>query len=131
MSRKFFRAQLTPVIRDAVKMARRDYREVCGLLVDSGCAIELLPVRNIARRPCRFIFDERQVKAFQGALATLGREIVGTYHSHPFADARPGRSDIAGTLDDSLMLVIDCTERQARLWHIKGDRARAVRYALV
>jgi len=128
--RKLNREQLQMTTRDARVVARRNSREVCGLLVDSGYALELVPIRNAARRPGRFVFDARQVRSKQEAVRVLGHEIVGTYHSHPDSLAAPGPGDIAGTLDDCLMLIIPCAQRRPRLWHIKSGQARAVPYTL-
>ena len=129
--RKLLRRHLKAAVREAVALARKNQRETCGLLIHSGYAIELVSVRNTARRPGHFVFDARQVRALQRAARLLGHEVLGTYHSHPVSPARPGRGDIEGTLNDSLMLIIDCIEREARLWHIHDGKARSVRYECV
>ena len=110
--------ELKAAVREAVALARKNHRETCGLLIDSGYAIELVAVRNTARRPGHFVFDARQVRALQRAARLIGHEVLGTYHSHPVSPPRPGRGDIEGTLNDSLMLIIDCIEREARLCSI-------------
>ncbi len=127
MKRRFLRSQIAAEVRRAVRLARREDREVCGLLVDTTHAIELLPLRNAARRPGSFRFDERQVRGVLRATKTLQWTVVGTYHSHPVSDASPGRGDIEGTVDDSLMLVIDGISRDVRLWRIKGGRSYPLR----
>lgn len=61
----------------------------------------------------------------------LGLEVVGTFHSHPFSSAQPGRTDIKGADAGSLMLIFDCTIRDVRLWRIQNGRAYAVGFELV
>ena len=35
---------------------------------------------------------------------------MGTFHSHPLGEAKPGKSDIQNAVDDSLMFIFGCTE---------------------
>jgi proteasome lid subunit RPN8/RPN11 len=81
-------------------------------------------VRNVSRRVGSFILSRPEVRRIVAAARILGQEVVGTFHSHPAAPAAPGKSDIANTLNDSLMLIFDCTARCGRLWSIRGGRAR-------
>jgi proteasome lid subunit RPN8/RPN11 len=54
----------------------------------------------------------------------MGNQVVGTFHSHVLGLAQPGTSDINGAYDGDVMLVIDTLDREAKLWRIKGRRAR-------
>jgi proteasome lid subunit RPN8/RPN11 len=127
---KLLANQLQTAIREARAAARRD-EEICGLLVNNGHFLELVPVRNRARRRGGFNLDQQQTRRLQTAIRELDREIVGTYHSHPISDSRPGRSDIDNAFDGDLMLVIDCLGREATLWRITGHHARRVGFDAV
>ena len=61
----------------------------------------------------------------------VGHEIVGTYHSHPLYIASPCRTDIANAVDDSIMLIIDATDKKTALWHIKNGKKRKVAFTLL
>jgi proteasome lid subunit RPN8/RPN11 len=96
-------------------------------MVDNGHCLELVECRNKARRAGSFCFYSREVRAIVKSAQRLSHEIVGTFHSHPLSPGIPGESDIESAVDDSLMLVIDCPRKKARLWHIQGKRARELR----
>lgn len=115
----------------ATESARDGGREVCGLLVDSGDFLELVPVRNKCKTGGGFAFYAGEVRAVQKRVAALGREIVGTFHSHPVGVAKPGRSDIHHAVDDSLMLICDVTGREWALWHIEQEKARAAGFEAI
>jgi hypothetical protein len=106
---------LKAAVREAVALARKNQRETCGLLIDSGYALN------------SFLFATPPGDPATSCL-TRARS---ARHSHPVSPARPGRGDIEGTLNDSLMLIIDCIEREARLWYIHDGKARSVRYECV
>jgi proteasome lid subunit RPN8/RPN11 len=128
---KFIGKQLARVIREARAAADDGQREMCGLLVDTGFFLDLIPIRNRARRPGRFVFDARQVRAVGAALKQANRIIAGTWHSHPLATAQPGPGDIAAAVEGDLMLIVDCTGRKAKLWRIRKGAARAVPFRVI
>jgi proteasome lid subunit RPN8/RPN11 len=128
---KFISRQLRATLREARTAARDGYRETCGLLVDNGYFLELVPIRNRARRPGRFVLDGPRTRASVRATRQLGWRVVGTFHSHPWSTAEPGAGDIAGALRGSLMLVVDCIEGHAKLWRIGKNTARAVGFDAV
>ena len=109
----------------------KDNREICGLLIDTGFHISFVRVRNVARRLCGFNLSVQDVRRIERAVKVLGQEIIGTFHSHPYSDDNPGESDIAGTVDDSLMFVFDCIGKTGSLWKIKNGKARKLKFAFI
>jgi proteasome lid subunit RPN8/RPN11 len=126
MKNKVLKTDLMRAIRKARKTARNGGREIAGLLIYNGHFMELLETRNTYQKGGHFQYDERQIKTIMKAVKELGHEIVGTFHSHPAYIAKPGEGDLNGALEDSLMLVIDCINSEARLWRIKAGKARNV-----
>lgn len=129
--RTFSRSQFSRFLREA----RRAHRavpgaEICGLIVDTGFHLSLVQARNASRRSGSFVFARPDVRRIVAAVEVLGQEVVGTFHSHPVASARPGQSDIANAVDNSLMLIFDCAGCSARLWRIRSGRAREVGFRL-
>jgi proteasome lid subunit RPN8/RPN11 len=120
--------QIDKVIKRAVAAAKKGSREITGLIVDNGYCLDLIECKNKSRRPASCSFYYREVRQIVKAAETLSYEVVGTFHSHPFGLAEPGATDVANAPDDSLMLVIDCTRRKAKLWHIKEGKATELKF---
>ena len=83
-----------------VQHARREApRECCGFLLGSRRRVQFaLPLDNVDSRPeSRYRIDDRQHIAVRRWLRRLAPplEIVGAYHSHPNAAARPSATDLA------------------------------------
>ena len=100
--------------------------EICGLLIDTRHFVTLVEVRNISRKLGSFVLSSLDVRRVVRASRLLHCKVIGTFHSHPLADGVPGPNDIMGAVDDSLMLIFDCTARQSRLWRIRKNRAQAL-----
>ncbi len=120
-------SHLRAIVRKAVLAARKDGREVLGLIVDNGFCLELVECRNKAREGGSFCFYANEVRAIVKGAERVCHEVVGTFHSHPVSPAIPGEADLDSAVDDSLMLIIDCTRRKSRLWHIRDKRVRELR----
>jgi proteasome lid subunit RPN8/RPN11 len=58
----------------------------------------------------------------------LKYEVVGTFHSHPLWLAEPDEGDIINAENNSLMLIIGCSTREAKLWSIKNGKASELKY---
>ena len=99
-------------MKDAVFSATKGGREICGLLIDNGYFIELLPTKNKNRKGGGFEFYPEEIRDINVISQKVGHEIVGTYHSHPLYIASPCRTDIANAVDDSIMLIIDATDKK-------------------
>ncbi len=125
----FEKTQYNRLLREARRQARvTPGAEICGLLVHTGHHLSFVSVRNTSRRPGGFQFSRPDVRRIVAATKVLQQEVVGTFHSHPVGTASPGPSDIAHALDDSLMFIFDCTDREGQLWHIRRGRAREVTF---
>jgi proteasome lid subunit RPN8/RPN11 len=109
----------------------KNAREICGLLIDNGCFLQMKETRNISQRRGSFLLDQREINSIRKASKTLDLEVVGTFHSHPFSPAEPGKADIEGANTGSLMLILDATDKDVRLWRIQNDRAYAMRFEWV
>ena len=131
MKNKLIKKDVIRLIRRASTVARDSGKEVAGLLIHNGHFLEILETRNVCEKGGHFRFDERQIKAIKKAVKELDHEIVGTFHSHPAYFAKPGDTDIKWAVNDSLMLIIDCMDREARLWRIKNGKAREVNMEMI
>ena len=123
--------QLHNLINDSVSASRDHGKEVCGLIVDTGYFLELIQVRNRIKRGGSFAFYVGEINKIERAVSTLGYEIVGTFHSHPYYIAKPGESDLAAAEDNELMLIIDSLNKEAMLWKVKNKSAKKVKFQLI
>jgi proteasome lid subunit RPN8/RPN11 len=71
--------------------------ECCGLLIGSASRIEHVHrARNLHANPStRFLIDPKDHFAAIHAARTIGRAVMGVYHSHPSTPARPSATDLA------------------------------------
>ena len=123
--RKTFRidaAELQANVKQAQKAAKRG-KEICGVLLNENDRLRLLPVRNAAGRCGAFEIMPSWCRIALRANSADAGKIIGTYHSHPASLAEPGPSDVAGTWNGALILIIDCCGASAKLWRVCGDRA--------
>jgi proteasome lid subunit RPN8/RPN11 len=126
MRHRYFihQTDLRRLVGRAAAVAKRHAREVVGLLIDNGFFLELVECRNKSRRAGSFSFYYVDIRSKVAAAERLGHEVVGTFHSHPAGLAKPGEGDVTNAVDNSLMLIIDCTGREAALWRIKNGKTR-------
>ena len=130
MPHRILRAQLHRALRDAAAAAR-SWREVGGLLVDTGYFLRLVPVRTTSRREWSFALHRGQWLRVERGAKAIGALVVGTYHSHVAGEARLGDRDIRGAYSGDLKLIFDTVGKRARLWRIRGGRAYAVKFELI
>ena len=127
----FSKSQYSEILRKACNLARKIVgAEICGLIVDTGCHLSLIRVRNVSKRAGSFAFSRPEVRRIVAASKILDQVIVGTFHSHPVGIATPGKTDIENAVDDSLMLIIDCTSKKGSLWRVRSGKARQVAFEL-
>jgi proteasome lid subunit RPN8/RPN11 len=82
--------------------------ECCGLLVGTGTSVaEVVPARNLANLPTRFLIDPQDhIHAIRDARAR-GLEVLGFYHSHPHSAPVPSETDRAEvSYPDHLYLIV-------------------------
>jgi proteasome lid subunit RPN8/RPN11 len=130
-SHRIFRRQVRAFLKLAVKSSKTEGREICGLLLSNGYCLELVLTQNKTKRPGGFSFYSREVLKIERAAPFLNYRIVGTFHSHPWSSAVPGKSDIEYAEDDSLMLIISCWDKEANLWRIYNRKAHQVKLEYV
>lgn len=123
--------QLRAMIRRAVEVAEPNGREICGLILDNGYLLELLPVKNQTRAPGSFSISWMQWRKARKAARRLGHRVVGTYHSHPVSEAAPGPADLRFAQEGDLMLIFSCWDLEARLWLIRKGEAQPLRFCTV
>jgi proteasome lid subunit RPN8/RPN11 len=118
-----------------VQHARREApRECCGFLLGSGRRVQFaLPLANVDPRPkSRYRINDRQHIEVRRWLRRLSPpiEIVGVYHSHPNAPARPSVSDLAEAHYPDWMFAIVSLEggrEDIGVFEIVRGRARRLR----
>jgi len=120
------------ILTEVVDHARREApNECCGLLVGTASKIEeCVPLTNVAASPTRFLIDPREHIALNRRLRGSGREVIGTYHSHPAGEARPSATDIAESHYPEFIHVIvslaDPEHADVRAYRIHGSDVRPV-----
>ena len=112
-----------------------DYpREACGLIggtLEGGSgrkvAVTLLPVMN-ARRDAprnRYLIEPASFRRAQERLARDGLDVIGVYHSHPDAPARPSafyRENAWPRLSYVIAAVVQRRAGEVRSWVLSDDR---------
>jgi proteasome lid subunit RPN8/RPN11 len=97
--------------------------ECCGVLVGSaGRVVDAVAVRNRATAVNRYELDPREHIAARRDARARGLDVVGFYHSHPEAPARPSAVDIAeATYRDLIHVIVGRVE----VGHVSGDASAA------
>lgn len=104
--------------------------ECCGAMFGQhGEVIEVLPLPNTTEEGPRrrFLVRPSDYRAAEARAMSLGRELVGFYHSHPDAPARPSQFDLDHAWP-SFFYVIVMVEGGApsatTCWRLGSDRSR-------
>jgi len=89
------------IIESMVAHARSEAPlEACGLLAGTGGEINgIYPMSNLDGAPDRFTLDPAEHFAAWQDATSNGREIVGSFHSHPDAAPTPSEADLDGGTD--------------------------------
>ena len=92
--------------------------EACGLLAGkTDRAEEVIPVRNQAQSPERFVMDPyEQLKAFDW-IESNGLDLLGIFHSHPSGPEILSVTDIAEAAYDVVHLIWSFNDD---LWKLRG-----------
>ena len=125
---------LDPRQREAMRRhGETDYpREACGLiggLVEDGrrVAVQVVPMRNPGDLPRnRYRIDPDAFLRAERQLDRDGLEIVGVYHSHPDAPARPSTYDrdcAWPSLSYVIVAVAAGKAQELHSWTLAADRA--------
>jgi proteasome lid subunit RPN8/RPN11 len=94
--------------------------EACGLLAGSnGSVRKVLPVRNQAQSPVRFVMDPyEQLQAFEW-IDSLELELVGIFHSHPAGPETVSATDIREAAYEVVHLVWS-RAGDGESWKVRG-----------
>lgn len=123
---------LAPAARDEMLRHARDEapNECCGLLIGRPGAIERVQrARNLSASPTRYEIDPRDHFAAVRTARSLGRQVIGAYHSHPATAPVPSPSDISEASGDAefLYVIVSPNERDVRAYYLReGESARVV-----
>jgi proteasome lid subunit RPN8/RPN11 len=89
---------LEPGLLEAmVEHAKRCHpTEGCGLLAGrENTADQFIPMTNTRNSESEFEMDPQELIRELRSFRESGRRLVAIYHSHPFAEARPSKTDVA------------------------------------
>lgn len=92
--------------------------EACGLLAGKNDRAEkVIPVRNQAQSPVRFVMDPyEQLQAFDW-IESNGLELLGIFHSHPAGPETASQTDIAEAAYEVVHLI---WSRWGNRWQARG-----------
>ena len=112
----------------AMRAQQRGHFEVCGVVVvRGGGRIKLRFLLNYSTVPYRFEMRRSEVQAVQRAIERNGQRVLGSFHSHPVAEAKPGPGDIGKGFYGGVELIYDVCGRCARMWMVqKQGRSKRV-----
>lgn len=105
-------------------------REVCGLIGGvGGVPASSHPVRNCAANPARrFLMQPSDQLAALAAIAAVGQDLLGIYHSHVAAAATPSARDVREAAYTELLYLIAGPTRGPSEVELRGYLWRACRY---
>jgi len=106
-------------------------REACGIIAgQKDRAVEIIPIPNTAANPLHsYYMDERQLVETLSRLQARRLDLLAFYHSHPFGDPIPSRTDIEqASYPDTPYLIVGLKGTQARLaaWSMRFGQVREV-----
>lgn len=120
------RLDLSAVATDAVRRhVEAVYpEEACGGLLgreagESGLRIlAALPVMNAqaTERGRRYLIEAADVLSLERHASALGLEVIGFYHSHPDAPARPSDTDREHAWPSYVYLIVSASRRTCASW---------------
>lgn len=109
--------------------------ECCGLMLGrlvqgDKHILELLPAENARKesdRHNRFLISPRTMFEAEKRAREKGMEVLGFYHSHPDAEARPSRFDLDHAWPFYSYLIVSVSGGRAgdmTCWRLADDRSR-------
>jgi len=107
-------------------------QECCGALIGSESAVhdvrEAWPIENVAAsaRERRFTISAEDYRRAEARAAARGSALLGFYHSHPDAPARPSGEDLARAwpnLDYIIISVRRGRPADISCWRLRDDRS--------
>ena len=127
--------ETTDTSRDVVELAEgvmaemivhareKEPNECCGLLIGTSVRIESVArARNLEDSPTRYRVNPADHFLALRAARAAGRQVVGSYHSHPASPARPSAADTEEAMYPDYVYVI------VSLADPEGPTARGFRF---
>jgi proteasome lid subunit RPN8/RPN11 len=104
----------------AIRAQQRGHLEVCGVVVVYASGrIKLRFLRNYSTMPYTFEMCRSETRAVRRATERNGQRMLGSFHSHPVGEAKPGPGDISKGFYRGVELIYDVCGRCARLWKVQ------------
>jgi proteasome lid subunit RPN8/RPN11 len=109
--------------------------EACGILAgdrpaeDGGMPTRLVPLRNAAASPYRYLIDAEEQLAVMLQIEDAGEVIWGIFHSHVASPAEPSATDVGlAFYPDAVYLIcsLAAEEPVIRGWTIRDGRPSEV-----
>ena len=125
------------------KHGEEDYPyECCGFLFgettsEAKSVMKVHPVlnsRDAENRHNRYLITPQEFLKAERKARDEGLDIIGFYHSHPDAEARPSQYDLDYSWPVYSYLIVSVKNREARAatsWKIKDDRSEFVEEKIV
>lgn len=109
--------------------------ECCGLILGRMVQgdkhiLELLPAENVRKeneQHNRFLISPRTIFEAERGAREKGMDVLGFYHSHPDADARPSQFDLDHAWPFYSYLIVSVSQGTAgamTCWRLADDRSR-------
>jgi proteasome lid subunit RPN8/RPN11 len=105
--------------RRAYFAQQQGHREVCGVVfVDSRGRLAVRFLANRRNLPYTHRILEKDATSAASVAKRKGQRLLGTFHSHPLGEARPGKADLESGFLNGFELIYDVCDRTARLWQV-------------
>ena len=104
--------------------------ECCGALIEKdGRIAETLPLDNTTSEAAthRFRIGPGDYRRAEAQARSAGGRLVGFYHSHPNAPARPSQYDLEHAWPNLIYAIVSVTGRgpgTITVWRLRDDRSR-------
>ena len=114
---KLSRLSMIDLHKRAYRAQQLDHLEVCGVLVvGEDRMIDLRYVESRSTEPYHYEICIEDIVAIENGLCQNSEWILGTFHSHPVAEAVPGPGDLEHGFFAGIELIYDVCGREARSW---------------
>jgi len=130
-------------LNEIKKHGEKDYpHECCGFLFGTTTAntknvSKIKPVinsRTTDDRHNRYLITPQEFLKAEQKARTLGLDIIGFYHSHPDAEARPSQYDLDYSWPVYSYIIVSVKKQESkelRSWQIKDDRSEFLEEELI
>lgn len=111
--------------REARRAQRAGNREVCGAILQrDDQSLALCFADNESTHAHSYELSPQSVRRMKEIARATGSTIIGSFHSHPTGDARPGPEDLEAASLHSLMLIHSVRTGETKLWKVVSAEGR-------